>query len=313
MKILFLAPDYLDLHIPIIKELEKEGHTVHYIKDKMFTFDWHYPYLGYHDRLFKYLKASINHSFQKYWTDIIKKDSEITKYYDIFLCINGCSFHKILLNCIRQINPNIKTRLYLWDNSKFYEYFHNAKYFDKVYTYDLEDSKKFGAKFLPFYWISSNKEKVKEVYDISIVGTNHDNRYEIVKTIEQQIKNNNITYYFKILDKSLPQSDIIIHKAIDVQECNNIIKKSKCILDTDRKSQTGTTPRLIWALAMNKKIITTNQYIKYMPFYDPDNILIIDRNNPRIDLNFLRHKQSSIIHPEIEKHRFDLWIKELFK
>lgn len=313
MKILFLAPDYLNLHMPIIKELEKEGHVVHHIKDQMLTFDWHYPYLGCHDKFFKYLKASINHFFQKYWRDIIKEDSEIIKYYDIFLCINGCSFHKVLLNRLKQINPNIKTVLYLWDNSKFYEYFHNAKYFDKVYTYDLEDSKKFHAKFLPFYWLNSNKENGNEIYDISIVGTNHDNRYEIVKKIQQQIKNTNITYFFKILDKSLPENDIIIHRAINIQECNDIIRKSKCILDTDRESQTGTTPRLIWALAMNKIIITTNQYIKHMPFYNPQNILIIDRDNPQIDLDFLKSKSIQTIHPKIKKLRIDYWVKQILE
>lgn len=79
------------------------------------------------------------------------------------------------------------------------------------------------------------------------------------------------------------------------------------------ESQTDTTPRLIWALAMNKKIITTNQYIKYMPFYDPDNIFIIDRNNPRIDLNFLKSQPKETIHPLIKTLRIDYWKKQILK
>lgn len=64
---------------------------------------------------------------------------------------------------------------------------------------------------------------------------------------------------------------------------------------------------------MNKIIITTNQYIKHMPFYNPQNILIIDRDNPQIDLDFLKSKSIQTIHPEIKKLRIDYWVKQILE
>ena len=57
--------------------------------------------------------------------------------------------------------------------------------------------------------------------------------------------------------------------SISPEDVQKIMMDSECVLDTDRASQTGTTPRLIWALALGKKVITTNMNVKQMPLYDP--------------------------------------------
>lgn len=107
----------------------------------------------------------------------------------------------------------------------------------------------------------------------------------------------------------MPEDNIIIHHPIPVDETLRIMIQSECILDTDRESQSGTTPRLIWALAMGKKVITTNINIKRMPFYNPAMVSIIDRNNPVIDQTFL---ESTCIEPDntyLNTLRIDNWIK----
>lgn len=73
---------------------------------------------------------------------------------------------------------------------------------------------------------------------------------------------------------------------MSVEETERIISESSCILDTDRESQTGTTPRVIWALASGKKILSTNKNLIKMPFYNEKQIHIIDRNTPIVDIDF---------------------------
>lgn len=115
-----------------------------------------------------------------------------------------------------------------------------------------------------------------------------------------------------IIDISLPEDGIITHKKIPLPEVVDLIKQSHCILDTDRESQTGTTPRLIWALAMNKKIITTNKNIVNFWFYDPSQILIIDRNNPEISDDFLFSElNENVSQDRIESLRIDKWLDQL--
>ena len=90
-----------------------------------------------------------------------------------------------------------------------------------------------------------------------------------------------------------------------------IIEASDCVLDTDMQVQAGPTPRLIWALAQGKKVITTNSNIINMPFYDPNRILVIDRKNPIIDIDFLKNNAPYKHIDSLFKLRIDNWIKEL--
>ena len=81
------------------------------------------------------------------------------------------------------------------------------------------------------------------------------------------------------------------------------------MLDTDRDTQSGTTPRVIWALGVGKKIITTNRNLLRASFDSPEQISIIDRESPVIDIDFIKDNRTFSIHPEIEKLRLDKWVK----
>lgn len=147
-------------------------------------------------------------------------------------------------------------------------------------------------------------------YKLSMIGSNHSGRLDIARKIVSQLNDKDYSYYIKVVDKTQPEDDIVIHNPVSSVDVQNIIQQSECVLDTDRGSQTGTTPRLIWALASGKKIITTNQNIRRMPLYDSECITFIDRNNPVLDDAFLnrevQHKKPS---PYLESLRLDNWIQ----
>lgn len=311
MKILLLAPTYMGLHVPIVDELKRQKHDVTFFEDIMFSWDWKYPWRGRHDRLFRQIKCFTKQTFQRYWNNLFSKTIQFRQYYDLFIAINGCSFHPILLAKLRIHNPNIKSVLYLWDNSQFYDYYHYATYFNKVMTYDINDSKKYSAKFLPFYWqpLSDNLQNLPIIYKISMIGSNHDGRYKIAQRVYEQLSSIYKSLYLKVLDKNLQKDEIIIHDPIPIEEVLQTMVQSECILDTDRASQSGTTPRLIWALAMGKKVITTNKNVAQLPFFDAEQVFIIDRKNPVIDNYFLEKKIKPNNQNKLLKElRIDYWI-----
>lgn len=341
MKILLLVPKYLDLYKPIIEELKNQGHQTKVIFDKNLFSD---PYGRFQktSKLKQIIKKIIFVNIVKlYWIKRIREDKELNLSYDILFCINGCSFDNYLLKHLKIINPSIRSIIYLWDTSKYYDYIHNIKYFDKVLSFDIDDCKKYSMIFLPFYWKPSTCMKSKIVYTMSIVGSNHDGRLEIIEKIAKQLNDSNLNYYFKlymplvelkrdekklfkkaIKNKDLPtiryyklltgktNSEYIVHSIISVDDVQRIMSQSEIILDTDRETQTGTTPRLIWALAMGKKIVTTNENIKIMPFYNPTYISIIDRDNPILDKNFILDNNSQTDQvSSLFNYRIDNWIK----
>jgi len=153
MKILFMAEPYMGLHIPIIEEMKKQGHDVVFVTDEHLPFNWRSPYVRKRKKLQTGLKTLFTKAYKKYWQERTARQIELNDKYDMFFAINGCCLHPIFLNHLRQKSPDIKTLLYLWDNSDFYDYYHIAGLFDRVATYDLKDSEKYNVEFLSFYWI----------------------------------------------------------------------------------------------------------------------------------------------------------------
>lgn len=299
----------MGLYQPIVCELERQGHEVVFVEDKMLDYDWKYPYRSVLDRIKRYYDCYRNRRFKKYWDSILAERDDLKQHFDELIVVNGCSFCTYFWQTVRSFNNRLKAVLYLWDNSSFYDYFHYQRLFDKVMTYDLDDSVKYGVKLLPFYW--QNKQYGGGIrYKISMIGSNHSGRLDIARKVVSQLKGEGYSYFIKVVDKTIPEDDVVIHMPISPVDVQNIIQESECVLDTDRSTQTGTTPRLIWALASGKKIITTNQNIKRMPLYDPERIAFIDRNAPIIDLTFLgqevRNKKPSSY---LESLRIDKWIQ----
>lgn len=311
MNILFLAPSYNNLYIPVLNAMRRAGHNVIYIEDKELRFT---PYrkdkgwLGWIKRKIKYLYYFIFNIEKRYWEKKIRCNYELSNRFDVLFCIQGLSFCKYLLTYLKQNNEYLKTSLYVWDSNTIFDFSRNFKLFDKVYTFDLFDSLQFRISFLPFYWTSSSVCNAK--YDISIIGTEHDGRLRIVEQIAKQLDGKNVKFYFKILSTD-PQefnSPYVIRELLPVSIVERIVSESNCILDTDRETQTGTTPRVIWALANGKKIISTNSNFKKMPFYDKNQIMIIDRDNPIVDINFIKDKINFPISEYVNMLHIDKWI-----
>ncbi|MBR2958435.1 MAG: hypothetical protein IKC19_02230 [Bacteroidales bacterium] len=307
MRILFLAPSYLNLYKPIQEELERQGHHVTFFEDIPYKPDWVNTWR-------KKIAALSFNPHIIYWKRFFRHQKELfNQKFDILLCINGVSFHPILLKKLKKSNPKIYASLYVWDTSNYYNYYKYSHAFQKISTFDIEDSGKYGASFLPFYWlpIKQDKKNNTEKYSLSLVGSEHDGRTNIVTTISSQLDKYGLNYCFKIYGAP-PESPFRITTPLSLEETQEIMINSTCILDTDRPTQTGTTPRVIWALALGKKIVSTNTNLLRLPFYDDKQIKIIDRSNPIIDIDFINEPFEKKNADYLIELRIDNWVKQLF-
>ena len=342
MRILFLSPNYMGLHIPIIEELKKHGHEVVWVEDKDIPYNFRIPRTSL-NRIRSKINAFIHKPHKAYWYKLWKDRSEdFCQPFDVFFCINGRSLCPELFSWLNAM-PNIKKVLYLWDSESIFDFFYYRDEFDKIYTFDQEDAQKYtNVRFLPLFWFDT-KEPTEKKYDISIIGTDHDNRYDIVERILPQVKETRLSYFFKImifkpdfshiafyktrlkysssLQKIVKNSEDIYYKRlsseiamtqpISPEVYNHIMDQTSCILDTDRGTQSGTTARAIWALAKGKKIISTNRNFLNAPFYNSEQIRIIDRDNPILDIDFIKNDKQFDMHPYFEMLRIDNWVKEI--
>ena len=63
--------------------------------------------------------------------------------------------------------------------------------------------------------------------------------------------------------------------------------KASCIFDATEKKQNGVTLRYFEAVCYNKKLITDNDFVKQLPFYNPDFIQVYDKVE-NIDIEWIK-------------------------
>lgn len=340
MRILLLAPTYLNLYCPIKKELERQGHEVFFVEDHQLRTDSRLLISPFYSRCIYHVWNLLTDTYGRYWRKVFRKKTEFKTPFDLLFCIQGLSFDPVLLTLLRQVNPNIHSSLYIWDSNCYYDFFQNIDCFDRVFTFDYQDAQKSKgqALFLPFYWTQSDSSSNTE-YDFSLIGKDHDGRFEIVSKIAPQIKSKGYSCFIKLLPanrygglgkiakirfsifhpvqkrkmieeyEACRTSSFAMSEVMPVEQVEKIIGKTKVIIDTDRITQTGTTPRVIWALANGKKIISTNQNLRKMPFFDERQIQIIDRDDPKIDFNFINAPFSPLENEMLGNLRIDRWVR----
>lgn len=338
MKIFFLSQYCVELYKPIYEELLNQGHEVFLVEDVSLPYDFRPRKFSNFKRLVLKSVRFLLQTEKKYWRKKIKENPvDYNKFYDLFFCIDGTSFHPYLLFHLKKFNPHIKSSLYLWDSNKFYDFFLYNDLYDRVMTFDLDDAEKSTkAEVLPSFWFESPSRPPK--YSLSIIGSDHDDRLEIVEKVYHQLVDANLKSALRVVifqpkepsdcrryfsyyknkykercsayesKKLLPYTTT---KPQTMMEVVRIIDESACVLDTDMPIQVGATERVIWALARGKKVLSTNTQLKKMPFYNRDQIHFIDRLNPVLDIEFITSKGEFPINPYIEDLRIDKWVHKM--
>jgi hypothetical protein len=82
------------------------------------------------------------------------------------------------------------------------------------------------------------------------------------------------------------------------------------LLDIHRDNQSGLSFRVFECMGLHKKLITTNFNVKEYDFYNENNILVIDANNPVIDADFFEKPYEEIPTEILEKYKLSGWVNE---
>ncbi len=338
-RVLLLAPNFYSLHTQIIEALEKLGTKVKYLPD---ICQKHNPYLG--SSSFTNLKKLYYNIFNPNKKYLSSYKCIMTEKWDYFLCIDGYSFDPIIVKYLKKTNKDLKSILYLWDSLNYFDFTRHFKYFDKILTFDPEDSRQYNLIYQPLFWTEDNtSQNIDQDLDVSFVGTLHSDRYQITKEIVKECKDLNLKYEIKLIinntklsivdhirylyykkrktpeavgmideylaKKGILTDEIITNKPLTDIEIKSLINRSKCILDIAKRNQKGLSNRMIEALGANKKVITT---IKQSSEYSlcSHNVQYLNRSKIKLDKEFIQ-STSTICRDDIMNLRVDNWIRNL--
>lgn len=296
---------------------------------------WKFPYL--------YLKDP--YARTKWTKENFQKLGD--KVFDVLLCIENTPFKKWYIKRLKERNPQMKTILFLWDTLKeqgfgFKDYY---PLFDKIYSFDKDDCSKYGFEYYPDFYIEdmtlqSDIMYAEDVYDLAFVSkcnggstkfranllakiddfciknglkTFFHLRYFSQKDTNNCIKNFYRQYfmpnrrYYKIIKTNIDRPWLRDYD-LPLNVVEDAYNKSKVILDLNYHNRQGMTLNCIASIAKGKKLITTNKRIAEEPFYNPQNILIIDEANPVLNVDFFKSEPTKV---DISELRLDNWLRHI--
>lgn len=321
-KILFISAHFFGYEKAIVKRLRELGAEIDFYNERPSDSVLSKGLIRVKSDLFQ---KKINQYYQKILTEIADKN------YDFLLLIKGESVPYFFLEKFKEENPSAIKIFYSYDAATEYPKFLKLyPYFDQNFTFEPRDAQKYNLHFRPLFFL--NEYKISAIsnqpkFDIVFIGTAHTDRYligEKVRELSDKLNLKTLFYYYapgkvafvlkKIFDKNLKQFDMkkLSFKKLKHTEIAEIYKNSFSVLDVNKPFQNGLTMRTFEALASGKKLLTTNCDIKNYPFYDPENIQILDRNKLNIDPVFFKTQFKKIDADLLDKMSLDSWIECLF-
>ena len=292
--VLFLCPQFYGYYKDIAQAAKKLSLNLIWFDDAPRLNSFQY----FLKRLSKnYYKKKIN----KYIDEIIKEIKCVK--IDCILLINGLSLNGDLISKIKKALGNPKIIYYARDSTKVFPVIKEiSNISSKTYSFDWEDCQKYGFTFLPlFYTEESKMESLPTNYDYCCFMNFYPNKASSFLNVKNALPNNLIGFehlklkskifyfYFKIFyhnDFKYFSLKNFKFYDLDREAINQLILESKVIIDCPLEGQNGLTMRTFEVLSKFKKLITTNENIKYYPFYSPNNIFIVKTQAENIPLEF---------------------------
>lgn len=320
-KILFFSVKFFNLENEIIKKLESFGAKVTY-------FDERPNNSNMTKAIIRVKKSLYQTKIDSYYQGILKQIEN--KEFDYLFVNKGEVVPEFFLEKFNQLHPSCTKLYYCWDSFDNNPHALNTlKYFDRKSSFDPLDAKKHNINFRPLFFLDdySKLESGKETLDLLFLGTAHSDRYVISNQIKDwctdrglkafcfyYMQGKFVYFYKRYFDKTFKQFD---YKKLSFESLNNqqILKyyeSAKVILDINHPNQRGLTLRTFEALGARKKLITTNKEIKKFPFYNENNVFIIDRNDIKLDEKFFETPYLSIEKDIYDKFSLEGFLYNIF-
>lgn len=320
-KILVILPKYFGYEKAIINILRKNKAEVFFIYENMDDINYRYRLIN------AYLPRMIPSLMNRYFYNIIKK---LPNDLDYVLVIRGKFLSEYIISYMRKnFLTKCKFIMYQWDSVK-----NNtnsikiSKFFDKNFTFDETDAKKYKWDYRPLFYIEEllNNNTEKNI-DILYICSLHSKRVTVLNILKQFCKNKGLVLYSHMYSKRIvfykrkyinrrkeylaANNNDICFNSLSLNNIYELYSKSKIVFDYTHPGQRGLTMRTIECLGNECKLITNNELVKYADFYNSNNIYIYNENKIKIPESFIKIPYETESKNILKKYSLESWIKEI--
>jgi len=322
MKICIISFDYWNYDHHIVSKLQEKGVDASHINMGAYR----YKNFGerFRNALSKiFLNKNIKHiKRQEYVLDSLAKLGP----QDKILVLNPHNLDYETIKQIKSYTPYLIS--YLYDNLERFPVKDRLDLFDKIYSFEDKDVNKYGfEKITNYNYLSEQPLQCDTIENDLFYITSYDKRrIKLLRRLASrlsalEIKSKIIVVGKQVWKEKMKQvsSNSLFNKYIQLRKKPIYIdevlaeyKKNKVMLDLMRDGQEGLSFRVFEAMALEKKIITDNPSILNYDFYDPQNILYVDKDLEILSESFFKTPYKSIPAELFQKYTLDNWLKKVF-
>lgn len=322
MKIAIISFDYWNYDCHIANKLqEKEIDATHI---NMGT----YRYKNFSEKAYNaFSKTFLNRNIKH-----VRRQEYVLEYLakigpqDQILILNPHTLDFKTIGAIKTYTKRLIT--YLYDNLGRYPVEDRLSLFDKVYSFEDKDVLKHGfEKITNYNYLSSTPTpSLRNELDLFYITSFDKRRIKILRKIVDKLTQLHLKSKIVIVGKQVWKEKlqryisnnstfnkvVLLKKPIGIDEVLSEYAKSNVTLDLIRDGQEGLSFRVFEAMALEKKIITDNPSIVHYDFYDPRNILLLDKNISNLDASFFQSEYKSLPSEVFKKYTLDHWAETVF-
>jgi len=249
-------------------------------------------------------------------------------HQDQILVLNPDTFDLSTLEKIRKKSDRLVT--YLYDSlDRFPVEKEKLNLFDKIFSFDIADTQKYCFEKLTNYIYLPHVENGEQETKIDLFYiTSYDNkRVTFIKLLTKKLSELSLKFQIIVIGKkgwkhqlkniffTVPENLHIVFgiKKVDHSKLPEYYRNSKALLDLTRENQYGLSFRVFEAMALEKKIITDNEFIKSYDFYNPNNILVLNETCSNLDKSFFELPYEKIPEEIYYKYTLDNWVNKVFQ
>ena len=318
MKICVISFDFWGYDAHIVETLKEKGIEANHIKIGAVSYE------NFGERLTNFFSKVFlgkNLKYQKRQKFVIEQLDKLG-HQDQILVLNADTFDHSTLEYMKKSTNRFIT--FLYDNLDRFPVQDKLHFFDKIYSFDDKDIEKHGFErltnynYLPF--LSQEKQNPSE--DALYITSYDKKRIKQLEILSRKFEELRLKFDLYVIGKKSWKNQLMkpfsknkivfTRKRINHENLPEFYKRTKVILDLMRENQYGLSFRVFEAMALEKKIITDNEKIKNYDFYNPNNILVLNKDFSNITKEFFETPYQPLPEEIYKKYTLEKWVERVF-
>lgn len=255
-----------------------------------------------------------NNSDKSHWYN--SEWAEHVSDYDVIILFDAFDDSEVAEYICRKA-PKARLIVYYYNMIKRVELLQKIKALNcEVWSFDRNDAVKYKLQYNPQFYFKKLDFKGDVLRDFDyksdlfFVGKDK-KRLPLLMDIDMQLHHSGVQTKFIVVgdrkQRYTSKQKAYLGKHISYAECVEYVKHAKCILDIVQKGQKGMTLRIVEAMFFNKKLITNNDDILCMDFYDSHNIYVIGHDKRSMS-EFILQGYAQWSENFIHEYSFENWL-----